>query len=45
LPVDDDQLVLDDVVLELLGVVVEVVDDGDLVVGEVGRGVVVVVEL
>ena len=45
MPVDDDQLVLDDVVPELLGVVVEVVDDGDLVVGEVGRGVVVVVEL
>ena len=39
---DVDQLVLDDVVLELLGVVVEAVDDGDLVVGEVGRGVVVV---
>ena len=45
MPVDVDQLVLDDVVLELLGVVVEVVDDGDLVVGEVGREVVVVVEL
>ena len=45
MPVEDDQLVLDDVVLELLGVVVEVVEDGDLVVGEVERRVVVVVVL
>ena len=42
---EDDQLVLDNVVLELLGVVVEVVEGGDLVVGEVERRVVVVVVL